>query len=163
MDFVPATSKRTPYNFRRSLIPSPKMYNVHYIAKYLQVGWSGRKVEASTPRNMFRPSLLPGSWAPLLLTLQGKRKSSLDMHETFDYCLTSPRPARGHGEKLLRGMFAAASFARAGKMMGARIQHYWGLWSNVWFDQADISGGQSGKGEITKSVMCYIFKHCKFD
>ena len=94
-------------------------------------GLKWRKVEASTPRNMFRPSLLPGSWAPLLLSLQGKRKSSLDMHETFDYRLTSPRPARGHGEKLLRGMFAAASFARAGKMMGARIQHYWGLWSNV--------------------------------
>ena len=54
MDFVPATLKRTPYNFRRSLIPAPKMYNVHYIAKYLQVGWSGRKVEASasTPRNI---------------------------------------------------------------------------------------------------------------
>ena len=28
MDFVPATSKRTPYNFWRSLIPAPKMYNV---------------------------------------------------------------------------------------------------------------------------------------
>ena len=90
-------------------------------------GLKWRKVEASTPRNMFRPSLLPGSWAPLLLTLQGKRKSSLDMHETFDDRLTS----RGHGEKLLRGMFAAASFARADKMMGARIHHNWGLWSNV--------------------------------
>ena len=136
------------------------------------MGWSvkWRKVEASTPRNMFRPSLLPGSWAPLLLTLQGKRKSSLDMHETFDDRLTLPRPARGHGEKLLRGMFAAASFARAGKMMGPRIQHYWGLWSNVWFDQADISGDTEVRIRwdhdclvCKQHVMCYQFKVSKPD
>ena len=57
-----------------------------------------------------------------------------------------PRPTWGQEQKLLRGMFAAASFARAGKMMGARIQHTTGG-----FDPADISGDKEARQEKVRS------------